>query len=394
MERVELPVRHGTRRIALLSAGAFVVGVDGTLLIGLLRPVGADLGVSVPVAGQAVSAFALSYALVAPLLIRAAGRLPMPIMVSGSLAVFAAANLGCAAATSFPFFTGLRVAAGAAAGVFMPTAALAASSALPAALRGRALALVIGGSSLAAALGVPAGVAVGTAFGWRAAFAALAIISLAVALLLAVVLRRPAVRPPPGQARPGESARRSAPVLLVTLLWSTGSFTFFTYLAPVLERSARAGGFGIALYLSLFGLAGVVGAWLSGRSTDRRGPLPTLIVALTATSAALAGMAAVTHAHLAGAAGGAATAGALIAYGLATWSVMPAQQHRLITVAAGRERLALSLNASALYAGVALGGGLGAVILHRAGVATVPAAAALIELAAAAVALAAASTGA
>jgi predicted MFS family arabinose efflux permease len=73
---------------------------------------------------------------------------------------------------------------------------------------------------------------------------------------------------------------------------------------------------------------------------------------------------------------------------------MPAQQHRLITVAAGRERLALSLNASALYAGVALGGGLGAVILHRAGVATVPAAAALIELAAAAVALAAASTGA
>jgi predicted MFS family arabinose efflux permease len=48
-------------------------------------------------------------------------------------------------------------------------------------------------------------------------------------------------------------------------------------------------------------------------------------------------------------------------YGLGTWAVTPPQQQRLL--AHGGGRVLLSLNASALYAGVALGGIIGGVTL-------------------------------
>jgi DHA1 family inner membrane transport protein len=372
------------RRVAVLSAGAFVVGVDGTLLIGLLDPVGSDFGVSVPIAGQAVTVFAVSYALFGPMLVRASRRVDTGALVAASLAVFCMANLACAAATSFGVFLVFRVTAGASAGVFMPTAALAASGSLPAERRGRALALVIGGSSLAAALGVPIGVALGTAFGWRIAFVALAVLGIAVALVLGMRWRKETTPPAPSQSTPaGHALRRAMPILLVTTVWSTGSFTFFTYLAPVLQRSAGIDGYGVSIYLSLFGLAGITGAWLAGRSTDQRGPVATALVALGLMSFALFSTAALTQAALPSPTASFATGVAITGYGLATWAVMPAQQYRLLTAAPGAERVLLALNASALYAGIAIGGALGGALLRHAHLAALPAAAALIELVAA-----------
>jgi predicted MFS family arabinose efflux permease len=165
-------------------------------------------------------------------------------------------------------------------------------------------------------------------------------------------------------------------------VWSTGSFTFFTYLAPVLQRSGGVDGYGISIYLSLFGLAGITGAWLAGRSTDQRGPVVTALGALGFMSVALFTLAALTHAALTSPTAPVATGVAISAYGLATWAVMPAQQHRLLTVAPGSERILLALNASALYAGIAVGGVLGGAVLRHARLAALPAAAALIELAA------------
>jgi predicted MFS family arabinose efflux permease len=94
--------------------------------------------------------------------------------------------------------------------------------------------------------------------------------------------------------------------LVTTLLWATGSFTFFTYVGVILHRTASAGASGLAGFLLLFGLMGLAGA---------------------------------------------ATAG---------W---------LALASGGDERLLLSLNASALYAGVGLGGAIGGVTLALSGAA-------------------------
>ncbi len=142
--------------------------------------------------------------------------------------------------------------------------------------------------------------------------------------------------------------------LSTTLLWATGSFTFFTYIGVILHRTASAGAYGLAGFLLLFGVAGLGGAAAGGWLTDRAGPLPALAGGLMLTALSLAGLGLVA----AFAAGRAAVAASIVAIG----AITPPQQQRLLS-SGGNDRLLLSLNASALYAGVGIGGAIGGMTL-------------------------------
>jgi predicted MFS family arabinose efflux permease len=338
------------RALAILALGAFVVAADGTLVVGLLRQIARSLEVSPATAGQALTVFGAVYAVGAPLVVRTARAVRPERLAAAALALFAVANAATAAAPSYAALLGARVLAAACAGVFMPTAALVAARAAGEERRGRALAVVVGGSSAATALGVPLGTFVGGAVGWRAVFYAVAIAS---ALIAAAATSLPRT-----QRSPATRRTRVVPTLATTLLWATGSFTFFTYVAVVLARRASVGTAGLAVFLLLFGVAGIAGAAAAGRLTDARGPVTPIVGGLLLVAAALAGLAAAT---------GRVAAAALVAlYALGTWAVTPPQQHRLLA-AAGDTGFLLSLNASALYAGVALGSGLGGAILATTG---------------------------
>ena len=291
------------------------------------------------------------YAVGAPLIVRAARAVRPERLAAAALALFAVANAATAAAPSYAALLGARILAAACAGVFMPTAALVAARAVGEERRGRALAVVVGGSSAAIALGVPLGTFVGGAIGWRAVFYAVAIAS--------AVIAAAAISLPRTEAPPTVPARAGVLMTLVTtLVWATGSFTFFTYVAVVLARRASVGTAGLAAFLLLFGLVGIAGAAAAGRLTDTRGSRAALVGGLVLVAAALAGLAA--------AAGRTETAALVALYALGTWAVTPPQQHRLLA-AGGDTGFLLSLNASALYAGVALGSGLGGAILAATG---------------------------
>jgi predicted MFS family arabinose efflux permease len=291
------------------------------------------------------------YALGAPLIVRAARAVRPERLAAGALTLFAVANAATAAAPSYAALLGARVLAAACAGVFMPTAALVAARTVSAERRGRALAVVVGGSSAATALGVPLGTFVGGAVGWRSVFYAVAIAS--------AVIAAAATSLPRTAAQAAAPARAGALLTLATtFVWATGSFTFFTYVAVVLARRASVGAAGLAAFLLLFGLVGVAGAAAAGRVTDTRGPLPALAGGLLLAAAGLVGLAAAT--------GRAACAALVALYALGTWAVTPPQQHRLLA-AGGDPGFLLSLNASALYGGVALGSALGGAILAATG---------------------------
>jgi predicted MFS family arabinose efflux permease len=217
----------------------------------------------------------------------------------------------------------------------------------------------VAGASAAAAVGVPLGTLAGGWLGWRPAVAALALGAAAVAP--AVALAVPAEAP---RKEPGDGVGAGAlPVLAVTAVWALGSFTAFTYVALLLRRSADVGSAGLALYLALFGASGLAGAAASGQLSDRRGPVFALAAALTATAVALAGLGLVCTEAPGGLPGVAGSGAAIALYGAGTWGVTPPQQERLLR--AGGGRLALALNASALYAGIASGGALGGLLLAR-----------------------------
>jgi predicted MFS family arabinose efflux permease len=122
--------------------------------------------------------------------------------------------------------------------------------------------------------------------------------------------------------------------------------------------------------LLVFGVASVGGSTLGGRLTDRFGALPVVAVGLTALTLAMLAVCPTT----------ALSAGwpvliALAAWGLGGWTFPPSQQHRLIALAPDEASVLLGLNSSAIYAGAAIGGLVGGLVLP-AGMALVPAIAA------------------
>lgn len=350
------------RWLLALAVASFVVTTDGTLVIGLLGRIAADVHSSPAATGQTVTVFALAYAGAGPALIGLTRRWPQRRLLLAALVGFAVSNIATAAASSLPVLLVARGVAGAAAGVVMPTAAAIASMASPAEERGRALGIVVGGASAAAVVGVPLGTLAGVYLSWRIAFLAVATIGLSLVAVLGCHWPFDSRTEPPARSfRP--SPGRAGFVLVVTLLWASGSFAFFSYLTLVVGRTAAVGGTGVAIYLVVFGIAGVLGALASGRATDAHRPARVVAIALAVVAAAELGLALTATVAPPQLAAIVATGILIATYAAGTWAVTPPQQHRLLATHPDNPRLLLSLNASALYAGVAAGTAIGGVVI-------------------------------
>jgi predicted MFS family arabinose efflux permease len=275
--------------------------------------------------------------------------------------VFGVSNAVAALAPSLPVLLGARVLSALAAGVYVPAAGAAAVAAVPAAQRGRALAVVLGGASGAMVLGAPIGVLLAAASSWRAAF------WLVVVLCAVAVLGLLAVGVQPGPIASASLRARLHPLrsraivgsLAVTLLLMTGSNSAYTYLGPVL--GPVAGPVGIGLVIALFGVGGLLGTWWGGAAADRWG-----------SSRTVAAAAAVLTAVLALAPAAAPVLGTVLAvvlvWGLASFAFVPAQQHRLLGLGDGPAPLVLALNSSAINLGFAAGALLGGVVVDAGGI--------------------------
>jgi predicted MFS family arabinose efflux permease len=150
------------------------------------------------------------------------------------------------------------------------------------------------------------------------------------------------------------------------MLWATGAFTVYTYLASFLSRAAGLTGSSVSAVLFTWGIAAVIGLRLGGRLTDRFGYLPVIVTSLSVL--ALAFLSLSTSAVLLPP----AAARAPILLAIALWAVsarafFPAQQTRLISIAGVKVApVALSLNASFRFLDFSLGAALGSLTVAHA----------------------------
>ncbi|MGV9305906.1 MFS transporter [Nonomuraea sp. NPDC003727] len=344
--------------VAALAAGTFAIGTDMFVVAGLLAGIAHDLDVTIGTAGLTVTVFALAYAIGAVLLSALLGGRPPRRVLLGSMALFGTLSVLAAAAPAFPALLAVRVPAALAASVYVPAAGAAAVAAVPAAHRGRALGVILAGTSAAMVAGAPLGVTLAAALSWRAAFGLVAVLA---AVTVGALLLTPAGSAPPARATLRERLRplRSPAVagaLGVTFLVMTASFGMYTYLPSLL--AAAPGQLGAAV--AAFGIGGLAGVWWGGSAADRSGAGRVVVPALTALAvmfAALAHVAAVPAGALA------VTAG----WGIAAWAFVPAQQHRLIGLGDGPAPLPLALNSCAVHLGSATGALLGGLLVDTAG---------------------------
>lgn len=366
-----------------LALGAFAIGTESFMVAGLLPVLAADLQVSAARAGQLVLLFALSYAVGSPLMAALFARFGRRPLLIASLAAFSGLALAAAMAHGFAQLALARIALGLAAGVFLPTASAVAAAMVSPALRGRALAIVSGGGTVAVALGVPLGAWIASWGGWRTAYLLIAAVAALATWGLALGLPRALAQAPAAakQAPAFEAAREPGvlPALLVTLLWATGGFSFYTYIALFLSGTLGFGADGARAVFGAIGVAAAVGTAAGGWATDRfgadrvaQGFALMLVLILGGLSFAAQMLPRGLALPL--------IVGLSALWGFAGWGFGPAQAVRLIRLAPERAPMTLSLNASATYLGIAAGSALGGAAIELFGVSAVGWAGAAMQL--------------
>ena len=350
-----------------LALGTFAVGAEGFMIAGILPSIAADLAVSVSVAGQLVAAFALAYAISSPVLTALSGSINRRKLLIVAMWAFTLANLLAWQASGYWSLMGARILLAFAAGVYVPSANALAGALVAPQRRGRALAIVNGGLTVAIALGVPLGTFIANKLGWRMTFAGLALLAAVASAGLSLGL--PANI---GAGLPSASLRQRIAVarqpavllaLLGTALWAMGAYTVYTYLALYLQAVTHIHGAQVGYVLFAWGVAAGIGVALGGAANDRFGYRAVLVPALFFMLLAFLALSAIAH-FLSPALAMAPVFLAVLVWGIAAWSFYPPQQARLMSIAGlNVAPIALSLNASFMYLGFALGAGAGSLTL-------------------------------
>ncbi|MGW6268984.1 Cmx/CmrA family chloramphenicol efflux MFS transporter [Streptomyces sp. NPDC055060] len=267
----------------LLAMAVFAMGTSEFMLAGLLPDIASELDVTVGAAGTLTSAFAIGMVVGAPLVAALARNWPRRPALLGFILVFAAAHAVAALTTSFfVLFAGRVVAALANAG-FLAVALTAAAALVSPDRKGRALAVLLSGTTVATVAGVPGGAMLGTALGWRATFWAVAVLCLpaAVGILRGIPAGRdedPALGRPALRSELAELGKpRLILVMLLGALVNAATFAGLTFLAPVVTDSAGLADWWISAALMLFGAGSFVGVTVAGRLSDRR-PGPVIAI--------------------------------------------------------------------------------------------------------------------
>ncbi len=286
----------------LLALAVFAMGTSEFMLAGLVPDIAAGLGVSVQAAGLLTSAFAVGMIVGAPGMAALGRRWPARATLLGCVLVFALAHAVGALTSSFAVLFGTRVVAALANAGFVAVALSTAATLVAPDRKGRALAVLLSGTTIATVAGVPGGALLGTALGWRATFWAIALLCVPAAVgIVRGVPAGPGKSAAHGAGQPSlreELAELTSPALVWAMvlgaLVNAGTFAAFTFLAPVVTATAGLDELWVSVALVLFGVGSFLGVTLAGRLSDHRpgavlvvgGPLLALGWSGLATSAA------------------------------------------------------------------------------------------------------------
>lgn len=332
-----------------LLFGNFVIGTGVMIVGGVLNEITAAFRVSVPAAGQLISAGALLMCVSAPLFAAVVAGWDRRRLLALSLVWYGALHLACSAAPTFAGLLPLRVAAMLAPAVFTPQAAACIGLLVPPQQRGRAITFVFLGWSIASVVGMPIGAYVGGTFGWNSAFVLVGVLSLAGAAWVWRAMPD-GVRPPSLSRAAWAATFRSAPLMaciLVTVLYAAGQFVLFAYLAPYFRHKLGVTAGELSLILMWFGAFGFIGNMLMSRNID----------AIGTGRAVLAGICSMAVSLLIWPLGTSLVLAAIVAipWALGCFATNSAQQARLVGIAPALAAGSIALNSSAMYAGQAIG---------------------------------------
>ena len=277
------------KSLVALAAGTFALGIAEFVMMGMLPDVATDLGVSIPVAGHFIAAYALGVCAGALLLVLTARTRPLKQILLGLAALIALGNLCTAFAPEYWFMLATRFLSGLPHGAFFGVGSIVADKLSDRGKVAQAIAIMTAGMTLANVVGVPAGTWISHNLSWRITFAGVGLWG----LVLFWLIRRwiPYLAPLPDTGILGQFRffRHLPPwlILFATALGNGGAFCWFSYVNPLLTRVSGIAPSDMTAVMVLAGMGMLVGNLAGGRLSDRFGPGKIAFIAQGVMSGAL-----------------------------------------------------------------------------------------------------------
>ncbi|EIT86427.1 major facilitator family transporter [Fictibacillus macauensis ZFHKF-1] len=352
------------KRVYLLTIVSFVVGMVELIIGGILDLVAKDLNISLGQAGFLITVFSLVFAIASPVLLVVTAKMERKKLTLITLIAFFCANLVAIFSFSYSLLVLARILSAASGSLLVVLCITMASSIVTEQYRARAIGVIFMGISASLVLGVPIGLLLGNAFGWRAPFifiAALTLLSLAgVYFFMDRMAPKPSV-PLSVQIRTLKN-RKLLFAQLTSFLFLAGHLTLYGYLTPFLKEALGFGGTMVSIVYLIFGCAAVTGGGIGGFLADRLGTARSIISFIVLFAIIMFVIPYTTFSVP-------VFLLVMIIWSMLSWAITPAMQSYLIeSSSAETADVQQGLNNTALHLGIAFGSAVGGYVIEQSSV--------------------------
>ncbi|MGW0171207.1 MFS transporter [Streptomyces sp. NPDC003343] len=264
-------IRNPKLTLFALALGTFAIGTGEFGSNGIIQLVASDLGVSVPDATYAITAYAFGVMVGSPAITLLAARVNRRTLLLGLIVLFLVGNTLSALAPNIALLVVFRFIAGSVQGAFFGAGAVVAAYAYGPGKGGKAFATVMGGLTVATIAGSPLGTFIGQNAGWRVMYwTVVAVGLLAGAALMSWLPRTNDLRGSSITSELGALRRRGVWLMvIVAALGISSIFAVYTFIGPFVTDAALRDASLIPIALAVFGLGMAVGNQVGGRVADR-----------------------------------------------------------------------------------------------------------------------------
>ena len=261
------------KSLIALAFGTLGLGIAEFVMMGILPDVAKDLGISIPVAGHFISAYALGVCVDAPVLILARKH-PLKHILLALVTLMMVGNTCAALAPNYWVLLLARFISGLPHGAYFGVASIVAEKLADKGKGSEAVSIMIAGMTIANLFGVPLGTSLSNSISWRVTF--LLVGCWGVIILYYIWRWVPHVEGLKDTGFKGQFRFLKTPapwlILGATALGNGGVFCWYSYINPLLTEVSGFTAESITALMVLAGFGMVVGNLVSGRLSDRYTP--------------------------------------------------------------------------------------------------------------------------
>ncbi|CAM5216649.1 major facilitator superfamily transporter [Lysinibacillus sphaericus] len=337
-----------------MAATTFAVGLVELIVGGILPYIADDLNVSVATAGQLITIFALVYAISAPVLLSLTAKVERKQLYLISLFLFTLGNVMTYFSPTFAIVMIARIITAMSTALVIVLSLTITTKIVEPRHRAKALGLIFVGVSSALVIGVPMGIFITEAFGWRAVFLGIAMLSSVSMILIFMILEKmPVVEVVPLKAQIKSLANwKIASAHLTTLFMLAGHYMLYAYFTPFLVEAFNLSSSWISICYLVFGLASVSGNAIGGWLSDQIGTGKSIVMIIATFAIVLFSIPYTIVAFP-------LFLVVTVLWGALSWALTPPLQNYLIQTDPKTSDIQQSLNTAALQIGISIGSAIG-----------------------------------